>query len=491
MATIYVNINEGFTQTGTADGSSGDPYDWSWLINTGRLSSNDYKLKGSRTAGSLPGGFQGGTTFDWWSEGDKPWRIQAIWGSSTYGNVTPSNGIIYSSGLVYMQTVFTNMFVNADASIRPTSNKTSINCTFIYNTTYSSWGEGNPAGFSGCIIDALASGANGAAGNITFTRIATNKASLAEILSSSAIDGGSNVYDQTFGSVPAFDESDLSAFNLLDNYGVGLTWAVAASTPTQWDTNPTIADNTTGTSVTASGVINQSGYIYSVIVPAASGAPSAEQIAAGQDSASGALGAGFYDSEEVSDSGVYASLSGYGLTSETEYTMYLVGSGYDGGLMSSGWALDFTTPDVTGPAWAAGYPLITPNSITQSYATLDLKLNDAGSCYFVVVPSGSSAPSAAQIKAFTDANDTAIAAGLYGSGVLVANTEKTLNVTALKYSQYYTIYVVGEDDAGNATSPAVVSASFRAAVPRPGAPSNLFMRNVEQRRKLDNALRNM
>lgn len=254
--------------------------------------------------------------------------------------------------------------------------------------------------------------------------------------------------------------------------------------------NRFIAQNTTGTTVIASGAINQSGYIYSVIVPAASGVPSATQIAAGQDSASGSLGAGFKDSEEVAASGTYASLSGYGLTSETAYVMYLVGSGYTDGLMASGYGLSFTTPDITNPAWASNYPAV--GSITTSSAVLSMRLNDAGSGFFVVVPSGSSAPSAAQIKAFTDADDVAISTGLYGSGVLVANTTKTLNISNLTYSQYYTVYAVGEDDYGNATTPdAVVSASFRAAVPAPGAPSSLFKRVVQQRRKLDNALRTM
>lgn len=362
----------------------------------------------------------------------------------------------------------------------------------------------------------------------------------------------------------------------------------------EWHSLPFLAENTDGTSVIVSGALNQSGYIYSVIVPAASGVPSSEQIAAGQDSASGALGAGFYDSEEVSDSGIWASLSGYGLTSETDYVMYVVGSGYDDGLMSSGYGVAFTTPDITAPnfsgtpslsnitgsgvdvtmafddvasgfalalasgtaaptpegivasgqslsypianaertipytglvsetdyemyvvgrdapegnlqssgwlvgyfttsditapEWFTGYPTI--GSITTSTAIMSFKLNDAGSGYFVIVPSGSSSPSSAQVKAGTDSGDTAIATGLKGRTALVSGVVATANVTGLTYAQYYTVYAVGEDEDENATSPAVVSTNFRAALPGVAAPS-LFMRSVRERRRLDNALRTM
>lgn len=245
--------------------------------------------------------------------------------------------------------------------------------------------------------------------------------------------------------------------------------------------NRFIAQNTTGTSVLASGAINNSGYIYSVIVPAASGVPNSNQIAAGQNSASGALGAGFKNNQAVSASGVYVTLSGYGLTSETAYKMYLVGSGYTDGLMASGWALAFTTPDVTAPSWVAGYPKSSGTTINSTSIVLDL--NDDGSGFFVIVPSGSAAPSATQIIAKTDADDVAISTGLYGSGTLVANTVKALTASNLSYGTYYTYYVTAKDDAYNATA-TVASGSFRTLVPPPGAPSNFYSaKNVADRRR--------
>ena len=257
-----------------------------------------------------------------------------------------------------------------------------------------------------------------------------------------------------------------------------------------WESGyPLIIDNTTGTTVTASGALNQSGMLYSVILPAASGDPSSAQVAAGQGDDGSAVVAGFANSAEASASGVEVLLSGYGLTSETDYVMYIVGSGYvDDAIQATPTGLAFTTPDITIPAWNSGYPSIT--SITTTGGTVSFNLTDAGSGYYVIVPSGSSEPSAAQIKAGTDAADTALAAGLYGGSAVTANVVATVAATGLSYSQYYTIYAVGEDEALNATSPAVVSANFRAALPNVATP-NTFMRNVKERRKLDNALRNM
>jgi len=250
---------------------------------------------------------------------------------------------------------------------------------------------------------------------------------------------------------------------------------------TWYSTGPFVASNTTGTSVVVSGAINDSGIIYSVIVPAASGAPSVAQVIAGQDSASGALGAGFKDNEEVAASGTWASLSGYGLTSETDYKMYLAASGYTDGLMAAVSGVAFTTPDITAPAWVSTWPNV--SSITTSTASINLKLDDAGSGYFVIIPSGNTTPSAAQIIAHTDSDDTAISTGLYGSGTLVANTEKTLSATNLRYSTYYTVCVTAKDDAGNPTA-TVATSSFRASVPAPGAPSNFYSaKNVAERKR--------
>lgn len=244
---------------------------------------------------------------------------------------------------------------------------------------------------------------------------------------------------------------------------------------------PVLVSNTTGTSVVVSGAINQSGMLYSVIVPAASGAPSAQQIYDGQNEDDSALAVNLICSGEASASGVQVALSGYSLTSETAYTMYVTASGYDDGLYASGEPVAFTTPDITAPSWTAGYPKV--SGIGTNYASMVFSINDAGSGYYVIIPYSGSAPSAAQVKAGTDSGDTALSAGLYGSTALTANVETILSASNLKYSTYYTAYFVAEDDAENATATAVASYNFRAAVPAPGVPGYYSIKNIQKRRR--------
>lgn len=254
---------------------------------------------------------------------------------------------------------------------------------------------------------------------------------------------------------------------------------------TSWNLNfPSLIQNTSGTSVVYSGSINQSGIVYMSILPEASGAPSAAQIIAQTNASGGALPVGAYASGVVPVSGSTVLLSGFGLTSETDYTAYFIASGYVDGVMADVHDTNFTTPDVTGPSWAVGYPLLTPTANVPSQSTVSLKLAEIGSGFFVVVPSGSTVPSAAQVAANTDSNNVAITTGLWGSGTLSANTVKNLDITALQYGQLYTIHVTAKDATGNFPSVPVVSTSFRAAIPHPGAPSNFYSaKNAADRRR--------
>lgn len=247
---------------------------------------------------------------------------------------------------------------------------------------------------------------------------------------------------------------------------------------------PLITENTSGTTVIASGAINQSGMLYSVIVPAASGEPSVQQVIDGQDSASGALAANFTDSAEASASGTAVALSGYSLTSETDYTMYLAVSGYDDGQIANVSGLEFTTPDITAPEFSS----VTVSNITTSTATVTFNMNDAGSGYFIIVPTSEAVvPSEAKIKAGLNANGDSVDAGLYGSTAVTAGVDASVSATNLQYSTQYTIYAVGTDDGNNDT--AISTGTFRAAVPAPGVPGrsafNMTTRDIRRRRMRD------
>lgn len=193
-----------------------------------------------------------------------------------------------------------------------------------------------------------------------------------------------------------------------------------------------IAENTTGTTVLASGSLNQSGYMYSVVVPQASGAPSVQQVIDGQDSASGALAANFVDSTEVGNSGDYVVLSGISLTSETDYTIYFSASGYDDGLIAAVSGVNFTTPDITAPSWSGAYPTISSFYGVSGYVIL--ATDEAGSGWALAVASGAAAPTVNAIQT------SGIIGALTGSGTTY------ITLTGLSSETDYAIYAVAQDD---------------------------------------------
>jgi len=208
---------------------------------------------------------------------------------------------------------------------------------------------------------------------------------------------------------------------------------------------------------------NCSGYVLAL--PTASGAPSSSGVVASGTVVDMPLQNIVYD------------VTVTGLATNTNYNAYIVAQDVLGNLQASPTTRAFST-DLTAPTWTT----TSLGSITTSTAVLTLELNDAGSGYFVVVPSGEAAPSIAQVKLGQNNAGASVSSGFSGNSVLVANTEAELNVTNLQYATYYTIYVAGTDDGGNDVA-TIVSANFRAAVPAPGVSS------AEQRRRRDRRIR--
>ena len=206
-----------------------------------------------------------------------------------------------------------------------------------------------------------------------------------------------------------------------------------------------------------------SGYVLAL--PTASGAPSSSGVVASGTVVDMPLQNIVYD------------VTVTGLATNTNYNAYIVAQDVLGNLQASPTTRAFST-DLTAPTWTT----TSLGSITTSTAVLTLELNDAGSGYFVVVPSGEAAPSIAQVKLGQNNAGASVSSGFSGNSVLVANTEAELNVTNLQYATYYTIYVAGTDDGGNDVA-TIVSANFRAAVPAPGVSS------AEQRRRRDRRIR--
>ena len=102
--------------------------------------------------------------------------------------------------------------------------------------------------------------------------------------------------------------------------------------------------------------------------------------------------------------------------------------------------------DVTSPVNADGFPKI--SSILSDGFDFLTKINEAGKTYFIVEASGSTTPTAAQIKAGTNASNTA---ALRAGTLTIVNPalEYTQNNTGLISGTAYVVYSVSEDTAGN------------------------------------------
>ena len=101
--------------------------------------------------------------------------------------------------------------------------------------------------------------------------------------------------------------------------------------------------------------------------------------------------------------------------------------------------------DVTPPVTTASYPKTSNATLT----TIDLinNISEAGTSYYVLLASGATTPTAAQVKAGLDA--TGNAAFKSGSFANTANVDASATVTGLTAGTTYTFYAVAQDVAGN------------------------------------------
>jgi len=103
--------------------------------------------------------------------------------------------------------------------------------------------------------------------------------------------------------------------------------------------------------------------------------------------------------------------------------------------------------DLTAPSFATNYPKT--GVIGNNTAEVLVSLNESGIVYYAVLPKDAAAPQASQIKAGTDASGHLLAAGLFGSASIAANTEENFSLTGLTASTAYIAYFAAEDQWGN------------------------------------------
>ncbi|PWS30304.1 T9SS type B sorting domain-containing protein [Pedobacter paludis] len=204
----------------------------------------------------------------------------------------------------------------------------------------------------------------------------------------------------------------------------------------------------TSTTVNLLSNINEAGNTYYVLIPATGTAPSTTaQIKAGRD---GNNVAAFKSGTITNLANTDATATITGLTLSTAYRIYTVSE--DGAttpnVQTSFTTLNFSTlgaADITPPVNAANYPKTSNATLTSIDFTHNI--NEAGTTYYVLLPSGSTAPTPAQVKAGQDATGAVVTKS--GSLTNVANVDATATISGLSSGTTYTLYVAAQDNIGN------------------------------------------
>ncbi|UXX78514.1 lamin tail domain-containing protein [Reichenbachiella carrageenanivorans] len=102
--------------------------------------------------------------------------------------------------------------------------------------------------------------------------------------------------------------------------------------------------------------------------------------------------------------------------------------------------------EVTAPRFITNFPIA--RNITTDNFDLVVQLDEPGTAYYVVLPTGAPTPSNEQVKTGNDASGAS--AGISGSmSVPTANTDASSNVPGLVDGLTYDVYVIAEDDEGS------------------------------------------
>ncbi len=197
-------------------------------------------------------------------------------------------------------------------------------------------------------------------------------------------------------------------------------------------------------------------YFVTVLDDINNSVPTAEQVRGGLNAAGTQVSAGMLGTVSVFEN-IEGTLEISNLSAYIDYTVYMVAVDSVGNV-GAVTAFDFKTADTTAPQFVVGYP---KQDITtfDSLINILIKANEDGNAYMIALPTGSNAPTNAQVKAFKNASDVAVATNLRATAAITKDTEVKLPVTGLQVSSHYDIYVVCVDTSGNIIgTPAMVTA---------------------------------
>ncbi|WP_069472830.1 beta strand repeat-containing protein [Candidatus Marithrix sp. Canyon 246] len=117
------------------------------------------------------------------------------------------------------------------------------------------------------------------------------------------------------------------------------------------------------------------------------------------------------------------------------------------------------------PTFTVGYPQVDTADTKHSSLELKVQTNETGKAYYVVLASGATAPSDAQVKAGQDNSGSAVNADKKGVLTLTANAEASSYIIGLTANTDYDIYVVAEDSAATLNTTPMLGSVTTAVAP--------------------------
>lgn len=220
------------------------------------------------------------------------------------------------------------------------------------------------------------------------------------------------------------------------------------------------ASGSGGDSIAASVDTDEGNGTLAWVATTSATTPSVAQIQAGEDD--GGVAAAASGSQAVGSTGTQ-NVTVTGLAEATTYYVHFVQADAAGNDSTPVTSPAAATADVTAPTFTSG-PIA--SAASETTLEVDATINEAGTVYAVVLADGSSAPSAAQVKAGQDAGGGAALAS--ASSAASAGVGVTLSLTGLTGNTDYDVYVLAEDDE---STPNVQATATLTEVKTLGAPN--------------------
>ena len=232
-----------------------------------------------------------------------------------------------------------------------------------------------------------------------------------------------------------------------DNFKVSVTEFIT------WTSGWPKAENTTLSGLTAKVNTSVAGRAYYAILANGATAPTSAQVKAGQDATGTTLASNLKGSIACAAGATEYIAAITGLTGSTTYDVYFVAEDGSSNLQGAPIKVSATTTSIL----TSGYPKIENETLTGFTAKSDLTV--AGKTYYVVLASGATAPTSAQVKDGQDAAGSSVAkSGLINCDL--AATEYSASVTGLSSYADYDVYFVSEDATSNNLQAAPVKVSI-------------------------------